>query len=115
MSAYGHTPFAPTYRHDTIFQWVDNVTFVRGKHTLKPEPTSEWVRADLFQTGNPVGEFDFDGEVHKWSERGGLGLASILLGYPETVTRAAIDTLPFRRTTAALLLCARTTSESIAS
>ncbi len=97
MSAYGHTPFAPTLRHDTVFQWVDNVTFIRGRHTIKTGADIRRVRADLFQTANPVGEFDFDERFTSGPAGGGLGLASFLLGYPETVSRATINTFPSGR------------------
>ena len=98
MSAYGHTDYAPTFRHDTIFQWVDNVTFVRGKHTFKTGADIRRVRADLFQTTNPVGEFDFDERFTSGPSGGGLGLASFLIGYPETISRGSIDTYPSGRT-----------------
>jgi hypothetical protein len=99
MSAYGHTDYAPTYRHDTIFQWVDNVTFVRGKNTIKAGVDIRRIQADLFQTTNPVGEFDFDQRFSSGPDgAGGLGLATFLLGYPETISRAAIETYPSGRT-----------------
>jgi hypothetical protein len=98
-SALGHTPFAPTFRHDTIFQWVDNVTFIRGKHTFKVGADVRRVRAELFQTSNPVGEFDFDQNfTSDLGTAGGQGLASMLLGYYTLGSRAALTTYPSNRT-----------------
>ena len=99
FNALGHTPFAPTFRHDTIFQWVDNMTFIRGKHTLKVGADVRRVRAELFQTSNPVGEFDFDQNfTSDLGTAGGSGLASMLLGYYTLGSRAAMTTYPSGRT-----------------
>jgi len=99
LNALGHTPFAPTFRHDTIFQWVDNVTFIRGKHTIKAGTDIRRIRADLYQTANPIGEFDFDERFT--SDLGaastGFGLASFLLGNYEFAGRAAMPGYPSNR------------------
>ena len=102
MSTIGHTPYAPTFRHDTIFQWVDNVTLIHGKQTIKMGADVHRVRANLFQTGNPIGEFDFDG--NQTSNQGapgtGIGMASFLTGYASTASRTAMPGYPSYRTTA---------------
>jgi hypothetical protein len=99
MSSLGHAAFAPTYRHDTIFQWVDNVTFVRGRHTIKTGADIRRIRANLFQATYPVGEFDFDGRFT--SDLGapgtGLGPASFLLGNYESAERGILYTYPSSR------------------
>lgn len=99
LNPYGHTPYSPTLRHETVFQWVDNVTFNRGKHTIKTGAEFRRVRGDVFQTANPLGEFDFDGNFT--SDLGasgtGMGAASFLLGYPTFAGRAAISTFPSNR------------------
>jgi hypothetical protein len=99
LNALGHTPYAPTFRHDTTFQWVDNATFIRGRHTIKAGGDVRRLRGDVFQTSNPVGEFDFDERFT--SDLGasgtGLGVASFLLGYPEFAGRAAMTDYPSNR------------------
>ena len=99
FNSYGHTPYAPTYRHDTIFQWVDNATFIRGKHSFKFGADIRRQRADLFQTENPIGEFDFDQRIT--SDLGasgtGNGFASFLLGNTITAGRAALTDFPSNR------------------
>lgn len=99
MSPYGHTDYAPTFRHDTVFQWVDNVTFIRGKNTFKTGADIRRVRAALFQTAQPLGEFDFDQRFTAAPNgTGGIGLASFLLGYAETAERQTNVTYPDART-----------------
>lgn len=99
FNTYGHTPYAPTYRHDTIFQYVDNVTFIRGKHTFKVGADIRRQQADLYQTENPIGEFDFDQRIT--SDLGatgtGSGFASFLLGNTTTAGRAALTDYPSNR------------------
>jgi hypothetical protein len=99
FNTYGHTPYAPTYRHDTIFQWVDNATFIRGKHSFKVGADVRDQRADLFQTENPIGEFDFDQRFtsNLGASGTGSGFASFLLGTTETAGRAALTDFPSNR------------------
>lgn len=102
-STFGHTPFAPTLRHDTTFEYVDNVTFIRGKHTIKAGADIQRVQANLFQTDNPIGEFDFNQEntsLHG-ANGTGSGLAGFLLGHPDFAGRAALTDFPSNRDTQA--------------
>jgi hypothetical protein len=103
FSTFGHTPFAPTLRHDTTFEFVDNMTFIRGKHTIKVGADIQRIQANLFQTDNPIGEFDFNQEntsLHGASGTGS-GLAGFLLGYPDFAGRAALTDFPSNRDTQA--------------
>jgi hypothetical protein len=103
LSDFGHTPYAPTFRHDTIFQWVDNVTFIRGRNTFKVGADIRDVRAALFQVDNPLGEFDFDprftAEPGSGGLTGGYGMATMLLGYPYYIDRQQNVTYPDARGT----------------
>lgn len=103
FSTVGHTPFAPTLRHDTTFEYVDNVTFIRGKHTIKVGADIQRIQANLFQTDNPIGEFDFnqDNTSLAGASGTGSGLAGFLLGYPDFAGRAAMTTFPSNRDTQA--------------
>lgn len=100
-NAIGHTPYAPTFRHDTIFQWVDNLTHTAGKQTIKTGANIQRIRANLFQTDDPIGEFDFDGnETSNLGAPGtGIGLASFLTGYESSAERDAMPGYPSYRTT----------------
>ena len=97
ITVLGHTPFAPTRRHDTIWQYVDNVTLTRGHHTIKVGVDVNVIQANLFQTTNPVGEFDFDKNMTSDQGSGGIGLASFLTGYYSTAGRAALQITPSSR------------------
>ena len=97
ITVIGHTPFAPTRRHDTIWQYVDNVTLTRGHHTVKVGADVEVIQANLFQTSNPVGEFDFDKNLTSNQGTGGIGLASFLTGYYSFAGRAALQITPSAR------------------
>ncbi len=96
---FGHARFDPTYRIDNVFQWVDNVTLIRGKHTLKFGEDIRAIRGDLDQESGGMGEFSFD--QHYTSNLGasgtGSGTASFLLGYPETITRTILNSFPDNR------------------
>jgi len=97
ITVLGHTPFAPTRRHDTVWQYVDNVTLTRGRHTVKFGADLQFIQANLFQTANPVGEFDFDKNMTSNQGEGGIGLASFLTGYYATGGRAALQVTPSAR------------------
>lgn len=98
-TTFGHTSYAPTYRHDTIFEWVDNVTIVKGKQTIKVGADIDRLRANLFQTSDPVGEFSFDQNMTSNGQTGGIGLASFLTGYYASASRDASISYPSYRTT----------------
>ncbi|MGA8596269.1 MAG: TonB-dependent receptor [Bryobacteraceae bacterium] len=99
FSSVGHTAFAPTRRHDTVWQFIDNVTLIRGKHSLKFGAEVDKIDADLFQTANPVGEFDFNQNMTSNLGAGGSGMASFLLGYYDFAGRAALQVTPSARDT----------------
>ena len=97
LTGFGHTAFAPTRRHDTVWQFVDNVTLIRNKHTIKVGADIELIKADLYQTDNSVGEFDFDKNLTSNQGSGGLGLASFLVGDYEFAGRASMQITPSAR------------------
>ncbi len=35
FNSLGHAPFTPTFRHEAVFQWVDDVTLIRDRQTIK--------------------------------------------------------------------------------
>ena len=98
VNGFGHTPFAPTRRHDTVWQIVDNFTFIHEKHTVKTGVDLQFIDANFFQTSNPVGEFDFDRNITSNQGQGGIGLASFLLGYYSFAGRNTMTVTPSNRT-----------------
>ncbi len=101
FSSVGHTAFAPTRRHDTVWQFIDNFTLIRGKHSLKFGAELDKIDANLFQTANPVGEFDFNQNMTSNQGAGGNGMASFLIGYYDFAGRAALQVTPSARDTQA--------------
>jgi hypothetical protein len=98
LSDFGHTPYAPTNRHDTAFEFIDNVTILKGKQSIKLGADISHIRATLFQTSNPVGAFSFDQNMTSNAGSGGIGLASFLTGYEASTTRDAMTDIPSYRT-----------------
>ena len=98
MSGFGHTPYAPTYRHDSVLEWIDNVTMVQGRNTFKLGIDFSNIHASLFQTSNPVGEFDFNSNMTSdgtgSATAGGIGVASFLTGNAVTVSRDSMSGYP---------------------
>lgn len=83
LSNFGGTP-GGTIRYSTTFQWVDNVSWVRGKHSLRfgGEIRRERWNASSYTFGQ--GQFDFFGTAtqNPASPSGtGYAFADFLLGY----------------------------------
>ncbi len=98
-NGFGHQNYDPTHRYGNIFQWVDNVTNIRGKHILKFGGDIRQIRDDMSQTNNGVGAFTFN--QNNTSDLGaagtGSGLAALLLGYPTSVSRQLLNVFPDAR------------------
>mgnify|MGYP001563183243 FL=1 len=80
-----------------IFQYTDNFTWIRTRHTLKFGADIRRVQSTLTnpQSG-PRGVFEFDRNVSSLQGASGTGnpWASFLLGYPWHVVRDFVDTRP---------------------
>ncbi len=77
----------PGYSISTNYQFIDNVTWIRGRHTIKTGFDTRRVRAqsDLgFTTGNNYGDFSFGGNF------AGDGFADFLLGVPVSSAIAVV-------------------------
>ncbi|HEX2712116.1 MAG TPA: TonB-dependent receptor, partial [Candidatus Acidoferrales bacterium] len=97
----GHAPFTPTFRHEAVFQWVDDVSHVTGKHVLKAGADIQRVQVNLFQDFFALGDFAFTSQISSDLSKGGTGdsMASFLLGIPGSITRGHHLTFPAARAT----------------
>lgn len=80
-----------------IFQYTDNFTWIRSRHTFKFGTDIRRVQSTLTNPQSaPRGEFDFDQNYtsNKGASGTGSGWASFLLGYPNTVIRDFVNTRP---------------------
>ncbi|MCC6291666.1 MAG: TonB-dependent receptor [Bryobacterales bacterium] len=78
----------PGYSISDNVQFIDNLTWVRGKHTFKfgGDVRNLRARSDLgFTTGNNYGDFSFGPAFT------GYGFADFLLGVPQSTAVAALD------------------------
>jgi Carboxypeptidase regulatory-like domain/TonB dependent receptor len=60
FSTLGDTAFFPLVELENVFQWLDNVTFVRGSHTYKAGVDIKRIQRNFTQIlGAPAGSFSF--------------------------------------------------------
>ncbi len=60
LSTIGDTPFFPLNEIENVFQYLDNVTFISGKHTYKAGADFKKVQRQFTQIlGDPAGGFNF--------------------------------------------------------
>jgi hypothetical protein len=91
----------PWNRAGTIIEGVENMTKVRGNHTLEWGVDYHRVRDDLLLVGNPPGQFAF--AAGQTSLNGGKSggqanqFASFLLGVPNSINRGYANTFPAYR------------------
>lgn len=101
LSALGTEGPIPALRYENSFQWVDNVTWVHGKHRIKFGADIHRMRDDFYQISlaSPRGQFNFDQNYtsNNGAARTGLGVASALLGLPATESRGVIYDFPSNR------------------
>jgi hypothetical protein len=77
----------PVIRREVNLQWVEQLTVILGKHTLKMGGDTRWYRANNFQPQFSAGGYTFNGPFT--STRGRQydnGLPDMLLGLPQTQT-----------------------------
>ena len=93
----------PALRYENDFQWVDNFTLIRGKHSFKFGADARRFRGDFFQISleSPRGRFTFDQNYTSNNGAAGTGLApaTVLLGYPAALNRGVIYDFPSNRIT----------------
>jgi hypothetical protein len=86
-SAYlgiGQTRSLPIYRRENTFQYLDNMTYTVGKHTLKWGADFRRRQLTIYQTNQGNGRFNFSPALTDSRQPAGSGgdsMASFLLGY----------------------------------
>jgi hypothetical protein len=81
----GQTRSLPLYRRENTFQYVDNVTWTHGGHTLKFGADFRRRQLTIYQTNQGNGRFNFSPALTDSRQPAGAGgdsAASFLLGYP---------------------------------
>ena len=101
LTSLGTPAPVPALRYENTFEYVDNVTYVHGKHRMKFGADIHRLREDFYQISlsSPRGTFSFDQNYtsNAGASRTGLGIASTLLGYPASEARGVIYDFPTDR------------------
>ncbi len=79
----------PKGQNRYIYEWVDNLTWERGRHLIKVGAMIENNKCLLFDSRTSDGSFSFNGAEtsNKGASGTGDGFADWLLGYPNSATR----------------------------
>ena len=79
----------PKSQDRTVFEPTDNVTILKGRHSLKFGVLVRYYQWIGYDSSNYVGIFNFTGtETQNSAAAGGDSFADFLLGYPASVARA---------------------------
>ena len=84
----GQTRSLPIFRRENMFQYVDNMTYIRGSHTLKWGVDFRRRQLTIYQTNQGNGRFNFSPALTDSRQPAGSGgdsLASFLLGFPTLI------------------------------
>ncbi|HZT28881.1 MAG TPA: carboxypeptidase regulatory-like domain-containing protein [Bryobacteraceae bacterium] len=91
---------APELNYFTTFQWLDNVTYTRGRNSLKFGANVIRRRKNKINPDNSVGNFSFGSPLTSncggipsgctINPNTGFSVASFMLGYPSSVSRALL-------------------------
>ena len=84
----GQTRSLPIFRRENTFQYVDNVSYTHGQHTLKWGVDFRRRQLTIYQTNQGNGRFNFSPALTDSRQPAGSGgdsMASFLLGYPTLI------------------------------
>jgi hypothetical protein len=93
VSGFGSATFQPTREFQNVFHFIENVSLIKGRHTIKLG--AEWkpeVNFSILQPPTPRGRFSFNGNsTRDANNRGGsgFGFADFALGIPSTASLAS--------------------------
>jgi hypothetical protein len=74
----GEGAFTPNYKLSRTFQALDNLTLIRGRHSIKTGVDLRWIQADIVGAPQTRGVFNFNGKYT------GSSLGDFLLGMTNT-------------------------------
>jgi outer membrane receptor protein involved in Fe transport len=98
----GDSNFVPLIDKNNLFQYAGSVTVIRGPHTIKVGADLKRRQITFYQSNQPRGSYNFDSNFTNdpsgATARSGNSMASLLLGYPASTTRANYLVWPGLRT-----------------
>ena len=101
LTSFGNATSSPFQINDKVYQWVDNFSWVIGKHSLRMG--GEFRYNQFPQLGNefPRGQFFFNGQftnsISATAQTGGYSGADFLLGYVQnSIIAVALASSDFR-------------------
>lgn len=84
----GQTRSLPIFRRENTFEYLDNLTYTKGTHTLKWGADFRRRQLTIYQTNQGNGRFNFSPaftDSRQTGIAGGDSMASFLLGYPTLI------------------------------
>jgi hypothetical protein len=96
----GQTRSLPIYRRENTFEYIDNVSFTTGAHTLKWGVDFRRRQLTIYQTNQGNGRFNFSPALtdsRQPAGRGGDSMASFLLGFPTLIAHDYTQNWPGER------------------
>ena len=95
LTGTGSPGFTNALRLSNTYQITENVTWVKGAHTLKFGADLKRIESTLTNPeSNPRGFFNFNTNITSLVGAGGAAFGSFLLGYPDNYGRSIVDTRP---------------------
>ncbi len=96
----GQTRSLPIFRRENTFEYVDNVSYTHGSHTLKGGVDFRRRQLTIYQTNQGNGRFNFSPALtdsRQPAGKGGDSMASFLLGYPTLIAHDYTQNWPGER------------------
>jgi hypothetical protein len=96
----GQTRSLPIYRRENTFEYIDNMSFTTGPHTLKWGVDFRRRQLTIYQTNQGNGRFNFSPALtdsRQPAGRGGDSMASFLLGFPTLIAHDYTQNWPGER------------------
>jgi hypothetical protein len=96
----GQTRSLPIFRRENTFEYIDNMSFTHGSHTLKWGVDFRRRQLTIYQTNQGNGRFNFSPALTDSRQPAGTGgdsMASFLLGYPSLIAHDYTQNWPGER------------------
>ncbi len=99
LESLGDQGLLPVVRGKNVFNYLDNLTYIRGKHSFKTGVDARFTQFNINQPGGPRGNFTFNGVFSRLPAAPagtGSGTADLLLGYADGATLSNSVTIGVR-------------------